>query len=208
MTPGLPQLQRSNLVEPRYVAGNTSLANGTVRLMHPGIAHTHSDFVVWHPRGRVLFTGDLTANGPYNAVADSTIHSWLGVLDRLAELNPEVVVPGHGPAGGAELISAQRRYFRTVIAQVNACIRSGRDVKAAIPTIMRAVQSDPSIAHFVNDHHLQYSAFFAFRDLVAKIYRESTRKQLAYGPDEPPAAHCCGDLYQHSTNGRRRVDVA
>jgi hypothetical protein len=130
-------------------------------------------------------------------VADSTIYSWLGVLDRLAELRPQVVVPGHGAAGGAELIAAQRRYFRIVIAQVEANIRSGRDVRAAIPSIMATVQGDPSIAHFVNNHHLPYSAFFAFRDLVAKIYRESTGKQLAYGPDEPPAAHCCGDLYEH-----------
>jgi cyclase len=194
LTPSFPQLRRSRLVEPAYVPSGTTYEGGAIRLFHPGVAHTHSDVAVWLPGPRVLFTGDLVANGPYNAVANSTIHAWLGALDRLLALDPDVVVPGHGAAGGAELITAQHRYFATVIDAVDATVRLGGDVARAVPAIREQVLADPDIAHFVNDHHAPFSGYFAFRDLVAKVYHESTGRTIARAPGDPHPAVCCGDL--------------
>jgi cyclase len=194
LTPTLPQLRRSRLVEPTYVASGMTYDGRTIRLLHPGIGHTHSDLVVWLPETRVLFTGDLVANGPYNAVGNSTIHAWLRTLDRLVAFDPDIVVPGHGAAGGPELITAQHRYFETVIDAVDATVRRGGDVARAVPAIREAVLADPDIAHFVNDHHAPYSGYFAFRDLVAKVYHESTGRTIASRPGDPRPAICCGDL--------------
>jgi cyclase len=196
MTAALPQLRSSRPLSPMYVQSGTTLGAGrdAIGIIHPGVGHTHSDAVVWMPAKRALFTGDLVVNGPYNAVADSTIGSWIHVLDDLRALGPEIVVPGHGPAGGIELIDAQQNYFRAVTQEVDVAVRSGRGVEAEIPAIHRRMLADPATATFVNDGHFVYSGFFHFRDVVAKIYHERTGKTLARRPDAPPPARCCGDL--------------
>jgi glyoxylase-like metal-dependent hydrolase (beta-lactamase superfamily II) len=168
-----------------------------ITIIHPGIGHTHSDAVVWVPAKRALFTGDLVVNGPYNAVADSTIGSWIRVLDDLRALRPKIVVPGHGRAGGPELIVAQQHYVTRVMQEVDRAIASGRSVDAEIPAIHRRMLADPATAPFVNDGHFRYSGFFQFHDLAAKIYHERTSKTLARLPDAQPPARCCGDLYRY-----------
>jgi cyclase len=199
MTGALPQLRSSRPVSPSYVKSGTTFGSGrdAITIIHPGTGHTHSDAVVWVPAKRALFTGDLVVNGPYNAVADSTIGPWIRVLDDLRALRPEFVVPGHGRAGGPELIVAQQHYFKKVTQEVDRAIESGRAVDAEIPAIHRRILADPATASFVNDGHLKYSGFFHFHDLAAKIYHERTSKTLARHSDAPPPARCCGDLYRY-----------
>ena len=50
--------------------------------MHLGVAHTHGDAVAWLPKERILFTGDVCVNGPYNYVGDGDVGKWLETLDR------------------------------------------------------------------------------------------------------------------------------
>jgi cyclase len=199
MAGALPELQSSHPLSPSYVKSGTTFGSGsdTITVIHPGIGHTHSDAVVWMPAKRALFTGDLVVNGPYNAVADSTIGPWIRVLDELRALRPEIVVPGHGRAGGPELIVAQQHYFKKVTQEVDRAIDSGRAVDAEIPAIHRRMLADPATASFVNGGHLKYSGFFHFHDLAAKIYRERTNKTLVRRSDAPPPARCCGDLYRY-----------
>jgi len=195
----LPELRSSRPLSPSYVRSGTTFGSGrdAIAIIHPGIAHTHSDAVVWVPAKRALFTGDLVVNGPYNAVADSTIGSWIRVLDDLRALRPEIVVPGHGRAGGPELIVAQQHYFKKVTQEVDRAIESGRAMDAEISAIHRRVLADPATASFVNDGHLRYSGFFHFHDLAAKIYHERTNKTLARRSQAPPPAKCCGELYRY-----------
>jgi len=199
MAGALPQLRSSRPLSPAYVKSGTTFGSGgdAIAMIHPGVGHTHSDAVVWVPAKRVLFTGDLVVNGPYNAVADSTIGPWMRTLDALRALRPEIVVPGHGRAGGPELIVAQQHYFEVVTREIDRAIASGRPVDAQIPAIHQRVRADPSTASFVNDGQLTYSGFFHFHDLAAKIYHERTNKTLARLPEAPPPAKCCGDLYRY-----------
>ncbi len=201
MAGALPELRSSRPLLPTFVNSGTTFGSGSdaVTIIHPGIGHTHSDAVIWVPAKRALFTGDLVVNGPYNAVADSTIGPWIRALHTLRALRPEIVVPGHGRAGGPELIVAQQHYFKTVTQEVDGAVRSGRPMDAEIPAIHRRMLADPATARFVNDGRLKYSGFFHFHDLVAKIYQERTNKTLARLSHAPPPARCCGDLHRFRT---------
>ena len=192
----LPQLRSSRPLSPSFVPSGTAFGTGNdeIVIIHPGIGHTHADAVVWVPAKRALFTGDLVVNGPYNAVADSTIGSWIRVLDDLRALRPAIVVPGHGRAGGPELIEAQQHYFKAVTREVDRAIASGRPLAAEIPAIHRRMRADPATAAFVNDDHQTYSGFFHFHDLAAKIVHERSGQTLARRSGAPPPARCCGDL--------------
>lgn len=89
-----------------------------VEVRHPSRpSHTRGDAYVWLPDERVLFTGDLVFNGgtPF-AIAGSPA-GWLETLDELAALGPAIVVPGHGPVGGPEILEPVARYLRFLIAE-------------------------------------------------------------------------------------------
>ncbi|MGA4838277.1 MBL fold metallo-hydrolase [Streptomyces sp. G45] len=93
-----------------------SLHIGSVRaeLLHPGPGHTAHDTVVWLPERRVLFTGDLVMSGvtpfcPMGSVAGSR-----RAIADLRALGAEVVVPGHGPVAGPEVLDAADAYLRLV----------------------------------------------------------------------------------------------
>lgn len=83
-----------------WIDGEQALTQGGMEfvLQPAGPAHTVEDVVVWVPEDKVLFSGDVVfANRvPYVGEADS--RSWLQALERLAEFDAEVIVPGHGDA--------------------------------------------------------------------------------------------------------------
>jgi glyoxylase-like metal-dependent hydrolase (beta-lactamase superfamily II) len=75
-----------------------------------GGGHTLSDAVLWLPHERILFTADLVVHG-HPWIGDGDPKAWPGILDRLAALAPETVVPGHGPVSGPESIGVVRAYL-------------------------------------------------------------------------------------------------
>ncbi|MFD8059219.1 MBL fold metallo-hydrolase [Streptomyces cyaneofuscatus] len=90
------------------------LGDTTAELMHLGTAHTKNDTVVWLPRQRVLFTGDIVMSGATPFCLTGSIAGSLDVIERLRALAPSVVVPGHGPVGGPELLDSTAGYLRYV----------------------------------------------------------------------------------------------
>lgn len=89
-----------------------------VHLIHLGAIHSSSDTVVWIPSEKVLFAGDIFADCslPMNLEGGK---KWIAVLDYiLDELQPEVIVPGHGEVYDRARAESQREYFKSLIDQV------------------------------------------------------------------------------------------
>jgi len=83
----------------RWIDGPTVLALGGERfLIRPvGPSHTAEDLVVFAPRQRVLFTGDLVFRGRIPFVGQADSRRWIDALDQLIADRPSLLVPGHGP---------------------------------------------------------------------------------------------------------------
>lgn len=81
---------------------------------HVGAAHTTSDIVLWVPERKVLFAGDLVFNGGTPFVLMGSVSGALTALEQLKALGPEVIVPGHGPVAGPEVLDGQIAYLRFV----------------------------------------------------------------------------------------------
>jgi len=88
-----------------------------VELTHFG-GHCPGASVVFFPERKLLFVGDLVFNKriPYMGMAEFT--TWIEALSVLETWNAEVVVPGHGPMGGKEVLTEQRRWLETFIEEV------------------------------------------------------------------------------------------
>ena len=54
------------------------------------------------------------------------------MLDRLLELDPAIVVPGHGEVGGASLIREARDYMTLVQSETARLAAAGLDVDAVV----------------------------------------------------------------------------
>jgi glyoxylase-like metal-dependent hydrolase (beta-lactamase superfamily II) len=144
------QLEGVELVDPDEVyEGQLALDLGgkTVTLREVGLAHTRGDQVVFLPEQRVLFTGDLVENRlfpifPWFPPDDVDVNGtkWIGVLQQLEALEPEVVVPGHGEVGGAHLITDVRTYLEDVRDRVQRASdgRSADEVKSELEPEIRA----------------------------------------------------------------------
>jgi cyclase len=99
-----------------------------------GWAHTRGDGFVYLPSEKVLCTGDAVANGPYNYTADGNIGNWPKVVEGAMKLNVDHVLPGHGPAGGREVLVGQRDFMIELHKAAQAAVRSGKKIGDLVKT--------------------------------------------------------------------------
>ncbi|MEV0119111.1 MBL fold metallo-hydrolase [Streptomyces sp. NPDC050844] len=97
----------------------------TAELIHVGPAHTTSDIVVWLPQQRVLFAGDVLLPGCTPFVLMGSLSGTLEAITRLRALDPAVVVGGHGPVAGPEVLDATRDYLLWVRETARAGLAAG-----------------------------------------------------------------------------------
>jgi len=105
------RLQASRTELAPWIDGNTRLVapdewldgpreltvGGTrMRILPVGPSHTAEDLVIWLPREKVLFAGDLVFRGRIPFVGQADSRRWIGALDQILELGADVLVPGHG----------------------------------------------------------------------------------------------------------------
>jgi len=139
-----------------------------VELRWPGVAHTRGDTLVWLPREKILFTGDLCVNGPYNYVHDSDIGGWIKALETAKRLGVEKICPGHGPMGGSEVIVDQQGYFIELRRAVQTLVdahKTPAEIKASVAELADRLRKISRIARYVpND--------FWFTAHVEKMYIE------------------------------------
>src|SRR3989304_4079426 len=73
------------------------LGNTVVQLLYFGHAHTPGDMVVWLPQQKIIYTGDIVYTERMLGVLPiSHSGNWVQVFDKLAQLDPKTIIPGHG----------------------------------------------------------------------------------------------------------------
>jgi len=122
-----------------------------VELLHPGLAYTRGDAVAWLPNERVLFTGDLASNGPFNIVRDAEMAPWVDTLVALQALDPLIVCPGHGPSGDATLLADQRGFFMALHREVSGRMERGQSLDDLLGDleVSASLLGDPAAAGHV-----------------------------------------------------------
>ncbi len=106
-----------------------------VRFYFFGWAHTRGDGFVWLPRERVLCTGDAAVNGPRNKLWDANLANWPRVLARALALQPLHVLPGHGDAGGPEILLGQKLFLEDLCAAIRQQIAVGKSLSQITPAL-------------------------------------------------------------------------
>jgi cyclase len=104
-----------------------------VKLLYTGPAHTVDDTLVYLPREKVLFAGDIAFYYVTPLAFQGHISGWIRAIDRVKDLDVEVIVPGHGPVGGKSELAELRDYLALVRREAKRCFDAGLDeVEAAL----------------------------------------------------------------------------
>ena len=116
---------------------NLEVGGRLIELIVVGPAHTPGDLVVWVPDVRTVFAADIAFVGVTPVMWVGPVANWLAAIDTIAALDPEVVVPGHGPLCGVEELAEVRRYWRWLEAAARPHFANGAspyDAAEAIAT--------------------------------------------------------------------------
>jgi len=116
---------------------------GELVLQYCGRGHTAGDIVLWLPRHKVLFAGDLVEAQAALYTGDAFHRDWSsGTLDRVAALGAEHLVGGRGAvAHGADAVMAAvdqtRGFLTTMLREVGAVHERGGTLKEAFDATHR-----------------------------------------------------------------------
>ena len=102
-----------------------------VQVFYPGHNHTPGDAVVHVPDSETVICGDLISSGYHVNYEDADAGNLENGIGFLRSLGARTYVPGHGPAGGPELLDDQARYH----SQIRRAAASSPDASAALDRI-------------------------------------------------------------------------
>jgi glyoxylase-like metal-dependent hydrolase (beta-lactamase superfamily II) len=120
------------------------LGDVTVKLLWFGPAHTNGDMLAFVEPDGVLVSGDVVQNktGIGLTGSQSSLASWIAVVDKVAALKPAVILPDHSlPGEGAPMIVAQRDFLVDLQESVQALKRQGKSAPEAARQISADFQS-------------------------------------------------------------------
>jgi glyoxylase-like metal-dependent hydrolase (beta-lactamase superfamily II) len=94
-------------------------------LIYVGPAHTAGDVIVHLPEQGVVFTGDVLFRQCTPIGWEGTFDRWIQALDDIVALEPEIIVPGHGPLCGVEGPKEMKEYLRYVRSEARQFFDAG-----------------------------------------------------------------------------------
>jgi cyclase len=119
---GITPVPPTTLFEDRLVL---DLDGTEAHLIHVGPSHQAGDTIVHVPREGVVFAGDVVFRQCTPMGWTGTYARWLQSLDLIIWLDPQVIVPGHGPACGIEGAMEMRAYLEHVREEASRCFARG-----------------------------------------------------------------------------------
>lgn len=108
-----------------------------LQLRHSGRAHTPGDLFVLLPEQGIILAGDIVYVDRMLAILPAPLSSsadWLKAFDAMAELKPQVIVPGHGRpttlagafAGTRDYLAFLRKSVKEILDRNGSMIEAGR----------------------------------------------------------------------------------
>ncbi len=88
------------------------LGGETVELIYVAPSHTEGSALVYLPRHKVLFTGDILFTDFHPYMGDGDIAGWVKNLDFILGLDVATIIPGHGPLSSKKDIAEMKAYIQ------------------------------------------------------------------------------------------------
>jgi cyclase len=87
--------------------------------------------LVYVPDDRTIFTGDILFIEGTPLMWAGPVANWIKACDAIIDLDPEVIVPGHGPLTDLKGVRAVQDYLRYIEREARARFDAGLSVREA-----------------------------------------------------------------------------
>lgn len=104
-----------------------------VELRWFGHAHSPGDISVWIPQQAILIAGDIAFHERLLGIfPDTNVRAWLRSFEVMAELAPQLVIPGHGhPTQMSEIKTYTYDYLKFLVREVSEILDRDGDLSEA-----------------------------------------------------------------------------
>jgi glyoxylase-like metal-dependent hydrolase (beta-lactamase superfamily II) len=119
---GIELVLPTTLFDERY---ELDLDGTKAQLIYVGPCHQVGDTIIHVPSERVVFAGDVIFRLCTPMGWTGSFEKWFQCLDLLIQLDPEVIVPGHGPVCGIEGVKEMKAYLQYVRDESKKCFEAG-----------------------------------------------------------------------------------
>ncbi len=148
------------------------LGHREVSVRHHLRGNTPGDAFVYLPHERILITGDLLV-APVPFAFNSYPSEWIRTLHALADLDPKVIVPGHGP------VQNDTTYLREVTALLEAVVGRVREATGRglrLEETRKTVTLDDYRKRFAGDDPARAGLFdeVFLRPIIERAFMEAT----------------------------------
>lgn len=111
-----------------------SIGGASLVIHGVGPAHTPGDAIVWLPKEKVAFSGDVVyVERMLGVLPYSNSRNWLTAFEKLAALEPAHIVPGHGHATTLERARAETYDYLVMLRdKVELLIASGAGMERVV----------------------------------------------------------------------------
>lgn len=129
------------------------LGDMPVQVISFGPAHSPGDISVWLPNQKIMITGDIAFHQRLLGIFPDTVTSqWIQSFEKMAALEPLIVIPGHGaPTDMAAIERETLGYLKFLRAEV-----------------IRILESEGDLQDAYNIDQSAYSHLDTFEELAAK----------------------------------------
>jgi cyclase len=106
-----------------------NLGERTFELIYLKNVHSEADTAIWLPKERVLFAASAAnVRTMINLRPHVTIADILAGYKLMKSLNPEVVVPGHGPPSTTKIFDEYEAFYTLLVKRVGEMAAQGKSV--------------------------------------------------------------------------------
>src|SRR3981189_50 len=136
----------------------------TLELIYLKGVHSEADTAVWLPNERVLFSASAFVVDQINILRPFvTIPDILAAGKMMKALNPEHVVPGHGPPGTVKIFDDGEKYYALLLERVGGMMKGGK----SLDDLKKEVKM-PEYASWANQERFPTNVEAAYKMLSAR----------------------------------------
>lgn len=149
----------------------------TIEIRHLGSSHTNGDLVVYLPKEGIAATGDLVIwPVPLVGSDQSYVREWSATLERLVQLHPSIIVPGHGPVMRDDSYpKLMAELFASITKQTEAAIARGETLDQA----RKSVDLSGIRTRMCGDDKVRQTlfSFYVVGPAIANVYEQVKSSQ-------------------------------
>jgi cyclase len=116
-----------------------NLGKKQVELLFLGPSHTTGSILVFIPREKVLFTGDLLFTDCHPFLGEANIAGWIKVLDYIMGMDVDKIIPGHGPVSSKKDVADLKNYLSVFDQKAKELTAQSKDLNFIVAEMKKAL---------------------------------------------------------------------